>query len=158
MRAAGPALTFLLAFAAACASSEPSADRAPPTILLPTIVPEPAPPREPSPPPPEWIAGSRVPEFAKCAACHNAEQSRPHGLGPNLFGAFGARAGSKPGYLYSPALRQTGLVWDSATLDRFLENPRSLVPGTKMTFAGLRNPEERKAVIAFLKLRSNAPR
>ena len=107
-------------------------------------------------PPPGWIAGSRVPEFAKCAACHNAEQGGRNGLGPNLFGAFGAAAGSKPDFRYSQAIRDSGLVWDFATLDRFLQNPRATVPGTKMVFAGLRKPEERKAVIAFLRIRSPA--
>jgi cytochrome c len=113
---------------------------------------------KPPPQPPGWIASSRVPEFAKCAACHNAEQGGHNGLGPNLFGTFGTPAASKPDYYYSQGMKESGLVWDFATLDRFLENPRAFVPGTKMIFAGLKKPEERKAVIAFLKIRSPARR
>ncbi len=113
----------------------------------------PAVPNDP-PSPPGWIASSRVPEFARCAPCHNAERGSHHGVGPNLYGTFGTRSGSKPDFYYSQALRDSGLVWDAETLDRFLQEPRALVPGTKMTFAGLKKPEDRKAVIAFLRLRS----
>jgi cytochrome c len=154
-------LFALSGLAGACAESDGrSAEetRPPPAI---TIVP-PQPPTATStdvpvrPPPPAWIANSRVPAFGKCAACHNAEQGGSHGLGPNLYDAFGRPAASKPDYRYSPQLRESGLVWDAATLDRWLAEPRHVVPGTKMTFAGLRNPEERKAVIAFLRLRSSS--
>ena len=156
MRAAGLALPLLLVLPQACAPNRPVSE--PPEVPLPTVVPEPWEAGKPPPRPPEWIASSRVPEFAKCAPCHNAEQGGNHGLGPNLCGASGSRAASKPDYRYSPAMKESGLVWDFATLDRFLENPRAVVPGTKMTFSGLKRPEERKAVIAFLKLRSSARR
>jgi cytochrome c len=111
---------------------------------------------EPGPTAPDWIEASRVPEFRKCAACHRVERGAPNGTGPNLYDVFGRPAATRPGYKYSPALSQSGLVWDQATLDRWLAGPRTLVPGTKMVFSGLRNPEERKAVIAFLRLRSAA--
>ena len=96
----------------------------------------------------------RPAQFAKCAACHNAEQGLPNGVGPNLFGAYGARAASRADFYYSPAMRDSDLVWDDATLDRFLENPRAVVPGTKMSFAGLKKPEDRMEVIDFLRIRS----
>ena len=149
------ALPFLLALAASCAPADRTAR---PEDPLPMVVSAEARAPEPPDPPPAWIAASRVPAFARCAACHNAEQGLPNGLGPNLFGAYGAPAASKPDYFYSPALRSSDLVWDFATLDRFLENPRAIVPDTKMIFAGLKKPEDRKAVIAFLKLRSAARR
>jgi cytochrome c2 len=107
------------------------------------------------PPRPTWIA---LNGFGKCAPCHTAHRGGPDGIGPNLFGAYGVRAASRPGYDYSPALRGSGISWNSATLDRFLENPRAVVPGTKMNFSGLVKPGERRAVIAFLKRRSYARR
>jgi cytochrome c len=92
--------------------------------------------------------------FAPCAACHTAERNAANRLGPNLFGVFGRHAAALPGYSYSDAMRKSGLVWNRATLDRYLENPRSVVPGTRMPFSGLSDPMQRKAVIAFLRRRS----
>lgn len=149
---------LLLALVSSCAPGDLHGKGADQHISLPPVVSaEPPAPVLPDPPP-SWIAGSRAPEFAKCAACHNAERGGTNGVGPNLFGAFGAPAASKPDFYYSQVMRDSGLVWDFATLDRFLENPRAVLPGTKMIFAGLKKPEERKAVIAFLKTRSPARR
>jgi cytochrome c len=82
------------------------------------------------------------------------EKDGKNGLGPNLYGVFGRPAASQPAYLYSRPLRESGLVWDAATLDRWLADPRAVVPGNRMTFSGERDPEKRKALIAFLRLRS----
>jgi cytochrome c len=64
---------------------------------------------------------------------------------------YAGLAGSLPGYSYSAALKSSTLVWDEATLDRWLTNPAALVPGTAMAFAGLPKPEDRAALIAYLK-------
>jgi cytochrome c len=104
--------------------------------------------------PPAPVQPPRADAFAPCAACHSAEREAPSRLGPNLFGVFGRHSAAVPGYAYSDAMRKSGLVWDRATLDRYLENPRAVVPGTRMPFSGMRDPAQREAVIAFLRKRS----
>lgn len=98
---------------------------------------------------PEKSAGET--SFAKCAACHKVEKDAPNGVGPNLHGIVGKAVASVDGFNYSPAMKAKGGVWDEATLDAYLENPRKAVPGTKMAFAGINNAEERKALIDWLK-------
>ena len=96
--------------------------------------------------------------FNRCAACHNLKPGGAHGLGPNLNGVVGRKAGSAEGFRYSPAMAASGLVWDEATLDRFLASPSKTVPGTKMSFAGLSRPEQRKAVIDYLRASGKSER
>jgi len=88
--------------------------------------------------------------FAMCGACHSVEAGQ-NGLGPSLAGVFGARAGHVSSFTYSEAMEGSGLTWNEANLNRFLENPQGTVPGTKMAFPGLRDAEQRQAVIAYLK-------
>jgi cytochrome c len=95
-------------------------------------------------------AGEAPAAFRQCTICHATEPDR-NLIGPSLAGVYGREAGTVPGYPYSPALKQTGLTWDEATLDRFLAAPMTAVPGTRMTYAGLKDPAERKDVIAHLK-------
>lgn len=85
-----------------------------------------------------------------CSICHSIEPGK-NKIGPSLAGVVGRKSGSVPGYSYSDANKKSGLTWDEATLDKYLTDPRAVVPGTKMLFAGLKNPEDRKAVIAYLK-------
>ena len=87
--------------------------------------------------------------FAKCAACHSITPGENR-LGPSLAGVVGRKAGSLPGYNYSPAMKNSGLTWNTATLDAYLANPRAKLPGIKMIFAGLPKPEDRANVIAYL--------
>lgn len=89
--------------------------------------------------------------FARCAACHSISKTSIGGIGPNLAGVVGRKAGSLPGYRYSSAMKNSGLVWNEATLARFLAAPSQVVPGTKMTFTGLSSPKDRVDVIALLK-------
>jgi len=93
-------------------------------------------------------AGQKV--FNKCKACHSPEAGK-NKIGPSLHGVVGRNAGTAEGYKYSGAMAESGLVWDEATLDKFLTKPKDLVSGTKMTFAGLKKEDERANVIAYLK-------
>ena len=89
--------------------------------------------------------------FAQCAICHKVDKSGRNGIGPNLFGVYNAKAGTKAGFSFSPAMKTWGKKLDDATLSAFLESPRKSVPGTKMAYAGLRDAAKRKAIIDWLK-------
>ena len=102
-------------------------------------------------------AGLRV--FNQCRACHTVDQGGRNGVGPNLHGLFGRRAGALEGFRFSAPMRafgEAGNVWDFATLLRYLENPRESVPGTSMAFAGLRQEQQRHDVIAYLRQATGA--
>lgn len=84
-----------------------------------------------------------------CAVCHSAEAGT-NKLGPSLFGIVGRKAGSVDGYTYAPAMKNAGLTWDRATLDKYITDPQAVVPGTKMLFPGVKSADDRKAVIDYL--------
>lgn len=89
-----------------------------------------------------------------CKICHAVGPGAKAGVGPEQNNVVGSKAGSRPGYNYSPAMKEAGekgIVWDEATLEKYLENPKAMVPGTKMAFIGLKNPQDRADVIAYLK-------
>jgi cytochrome c len=86
--------------------------------------------------------------YARCAACHALAYDR---VGPRHCGVLGRRAGSVPGFEYSPALKKSGITWTAKALDRFLAAPLEVVPGTTMTYAGVADPKERADLIAYLK-------
>jgi len=88
--------------------------------------------------------------FARCAACHTVGQTGGK-MGPSLNGVVGRKAGSVAGYAYSAAMKNSGLTWDGATLARFLQAPMKAVPGTKMFFPGLPNPQDQADLTAYLK-------
>lgn len=88
--------------------------------------------------------------FKKCASCHIAAAGAPHRVGPNLHGVVNAAKGHHADFAYSDALKSKGGNWDYASLFEFLKKPRDYVPGTKMSFAGLRNPEDIANVIKYL--------
>lgn len=89
--------------------------------------------------------------FARCAVCHNAEKSAGSKIGPNLWGVYGTKAGDIKGYSFSDALKASGLTWNDATLDKWIAGPMQMVPGTMMSFPGIKDPAKRAEIIAFLK-------
>lgn len=86
--------------------------------------------------------------FATCNSCHAVTPGR-NSIGPSLAGVWQRKAGSMAGFTYSPALKGSGIVWNAQTLDRWLQSPTQMVPGTRMVI-GLPNPEARKMVIDYL--------
>ena len=96
----------------------------------------------------------------RCAACHDFQQGGPNKVGPNLWGVVNRPIASHEGFSYSPALTafaDGGKVWDYAQIDAFITNPKGRVPGTKMTFAGLKKDAERAAVLAYLRTLAAEP-
>ena len=93
--------------------------------------------------------------FQRCAGCHSLRPDDSQSVAPSLHGVFGRRAGLAEGFTYSPAMQaagRRGLTWDAATLERFIEDPEAVVPGTAMPYQG--GPAaERSAVIDFLRRR-----
>ena len=90
---------------------------------------------------------------AKCASCHNFDPAGTNGTGPGLFGVIGRKPGSHPGFNYSSAMQDFGAKtpqWDYEHLNAFLSGPQKYISGTKMTFVGLKKPEDRIAIIAYL--------
>jgi len=102
--------------------------------------------------------GAKV--FKKCMACHQVGEGAKHRVGPHLNGIFFRPAASFEDYKYSKGLRRAaegGLVWDLAQMEAFLERPKKAVPGTKMSFAGLKKAEDRADVLAYLRQFSDNP-
>jgi cytochrome c len=88
--------------------------------------------------------------FKKCAICHSVEKGQRASLGPNLFGIVGRKAGTGA-FAYSAAMKTAAIVWTPANLDAYLLKPSAKVKGTKMSFAGLADANDRADVVAFLK-------
>jgi cytochrome c len=106
---------------------------------------------EEGPDPDLVAAGEKV--WNKCRACHKVGEGASNGVGPHLNGLFGRTAGTTEGFRYSKAMEtagEDGLVWTEETLAEYLANPRKMVRGTRMAFAGLRDEEDIKAVLAYI--------
>lgn len=137
---------------AACGNQEPQGDAAPDALAAT------AEPTASSSAPPQVnpeassVEDANAPPaaFAQCQSCHSPEPGK-NGIGPSLAGIFGEKAAEVPGYDFSSAMQESGLTWDQATLDRYLAAPQHVVPGTKMTFPGLKDDTKRAAVIDYLK-------
>ena len=88
--------------------------------------------------------------FKKCQVCHSIEKG-VNKIGPSLHAVYGRKAGTLAGYNYTDAMKNSGFTWDEASLDKYLTNPRKVVPGTRMVFVGLPKEQDRLDVIAYLK-------
>lgn len=101
---------------------------------------------------PDAVRGAQV--YARCAACHALATDR---VGPRHCGLFGRLAGSVPGYPYSQAMKNSRITWNDRTLDRFLTQPLSVVPGSTMTYDGIADPQDRADLIAYLRHANETP-
>ena len=102
----------------------------------------------PNPAPAADIEAGKV-AFKKCALCHTTESGK-NKIGPSLFGIVGRKSGSVDNFSYSEAMKSFDHTWDAETLDTYLADPRTVVPGTKMIFPGIKDKTEREDVIAYL--------
>lgn len=94
-------------------------------------------------------AGEKV--FAQCKACHQVGETAKNAVGPLLNGLFGRKSGTIEGFNYSPANKNSGITWDEATFRDYIKDPKAKIPGTKMIFPGLKNPQQIDDIIAYLK-------
>jgi cytochrome c len=91
-------------------------------------------------------------KFALCKSCHTITKGGPNLTGPNLYGVYGSKAASVAGFDFSDALKASGLTFDAPTLDKWINDPQSDVHGTKMTFAGVKDPKDRADIVAYVAL------
>lgn len=96
-------------------------------------------------------ADPRARLWLQCRACHSLKAGEPNKIGPNLHGIIGAKAGSRPGFRYSPAMAGSEITWTDAALDAWLTKPMAMVKGSSMAFAGMPAADDRKNLIAYLK-------
>ena len=94
--------------------------------------------------------------FRKCRSCHTLGQGDPHRVGPNLHGVWGREAGALADFNYSRAMRESDVVWSDATMDAYLRKPAEYVPGTRMSFVGLKRDQDRADIIAYLRAETGA--
>jgi len=95
------------------------------------------------------VMGKRL--FAQCGSCHTTQADGSGRIGPSLHGLFGRKAGALDGFAFSAAMQKSGIVWDERSLDEYIKEPASRVPGTKMVFLGVQKDQARADIIAYLK-------
>jgi cytochrome c len=89
-------------------------------------------------------------DFAVCSGCHATKSGAPPGIGPNLFGVGGRKAGAVEDFDYSDAMIKYGQIWTTETLSAFIQNPTKTIPGTKMDYPGMNDPATVKAIADYL--------
>ncbi|WP_234685860.1 c-type cytochrome [Bradyrhizobium monzae] len=100
-------------------------------------------------------AGEKV--FVVCKACHQIGDNAKNVVGPVLNGLIGRKSGSVEGYSYSAANKNSGITWDEATFSEYIKDPKAKIPGTKMAFAGIKDEQKIKDLIAYLHTYDKAP-
>ncbi len=120
----------------------------------PKRAPNPSAPRRAPALDPAWVQRGEEAYF-RCKGCHSIAKGAPSSAGPNLYAVIGRRAGRYPGYPFSDALAQSGVVWDAQSLDAFLADPSGYIPGSEMRRGAVREAETRAAIIAYLAAQSD---
>ena len=87
--------------------------------------------------------------FAQCKLCHSLEAGK-NMVGPSLHGLIGRKAGSAPGFAYSPAMKNSNVTWNNDTLSKYLSDPKAFIPGDKMAFTGIKDPSKLGDLLAYL--------
>lgn len=87
----------------------------------------------------------------RCTVCHSYAEGGGHKVGPNLWGFLGSKAASKDGFNYSKAMMESGITWDEASFNAYIESPRTYIPGNRMAFVGLKKAEDRADLLLYLK-------
>jgi cytochrome c len=103
-------------------------------------------------------AGAKL--FSKCKGCHQVGDGAKDRIGPHLNGVFGRKAAAHEGFAYSNSMQRAGsdgLIWTAETLDAYIENPRALISKTRMSFPGMKSPEDRANLMAYLRIYSDNP-
>jgi len=137
----------------AAARPEPASEMASEMGPKPALTPAHTPARTPALDP-AWVQRGEDAYF-RCKGCHSIAKGAPSSAGPNLYAVIGRRAGRYPGYPFSDALAQSGVVWDAQSLDAFLADPSGYIPGSEMRRGTVREAETRAAIIAFLAAQSD---
>jgi cytochrome c len=147
--------------ASAAPEATPAASETP--AIAATATPSPSPSPSPKPSPTQsasskpaasaaaTVAAASPPDaFKQCSVCHSTEPGTTI-IGPSLAGVYGTKAGEVAGFKFSDAMKNSGLTWNAATLDKYLADPKGVVPGTLMSLAGIKDADQRAAIIAYLK-------
>jgi cytochrome c len=96
--------------------------------------------------------------YLQCRACHSlVPEAEPGKIGPTLYGIIGQKAGTAPGYAYSEAVAKSGITWTADQIDKWLERPSEFLPGNKMVFVGIQQPQDRANIIAYIRDESAKP-